>query len=65
MNDQQIIQGKCVVLRPATPKDEPQILESLQRSDVTPLAERLIRRIKGMSEQQLERQVFRQKAIYF
>ena len=26
--------------------------------------ERLIRRMKGMSEQQLERQVFRQKAIY-
>ena len=29
------IQGKRVVLRPATPQDEPQILEWLLRSDVT------------------------------
>jgi hypothetical protein len=36
--------------------------EDLDR-DVGAEIERLIRRIKGMSEQQLERQVFRQKAI--
>ena len=32
--------------------------------DVGPEIERLIRLMKSMSEQQLERQVFRQKAIY-
>ena len=32
--------------------------------DVGAEIERLIRRMKSMSEQQLERQVFRQKAIY-
>jgi RimJ/RimL family protein N-acetyltransferase len=33
--DQQIIRGDRVVLRPANPDDEPQILEWLLRSDVT------------------------------
>ncbi len=32
--------------------------------DVGAEIERLIRRMKGLSEQQLERQVFRQKVIY-
>ena len=36
MKDQQIIQGKRVALRPATPEDGPQVLEWLLRSDVTP-----------------------------
>ena len=36
MKDEEIIQGKRVVLRPATPEDEPKILEWLLRSDVTP-----------------------------
>ncbi len=36
MNDQETIQGVRVVLRPATPEDEPQILDWLLRSDVTP-----------------------------
>ena len=36
MNAQENIQGKRVVLRPATAKDEPQILDWLFRSDVTP-----------------------------
>jgi RimJ/RimL family protein N-acetyltransferase len=36
MKDQEIIQGKRVVLRPATPEDEPQILHWLFGSDVTP-----------------------------
>jgi RimJ/RimL family protein N-acetyltransferase len=36
MNNQGTIQGERVVLRPATPKDEPQILEWLLGSDVTP-----------------------------
>jgi hypothetical protein len=38
-------------------------LEDLDQ-DVGAEIERLIRRMKSMSEQQLERQVFRQKAIY-
>jgi hypothetical protein len=36
MKDQEIIQGKRVALQPATTEDEPQILEWLLRSDVTP-----------------------------
>jgi RimJ/RimL family protein N-acetyltransferase len=36
MTDEENIQGKRVVLRPATPEDEPQIHEWLFRSDVTP-----------------------------
>ncbi len=36
MNDQETFQGERVVLRPATPEDEPQILDWLLRSDVTP-----------------------------
>jgi RimJ/RimL family protein N-acetyltransferase len=36
MNDQETIQGERVVLQPATAEDEPQILEWLLRSDVTP-----------------------------
>jgi RimJ/RimL family protein N-acetyltransferase len=36
MNNPETIQGKCVVLQPATSKDEPQILDWLLRSDVTP-----------------------------
>ncbi len=36
MNDEQNIQGRHVVLRPATPEDEPKILDLLLRSDVTP-----------------------------
>ncbi len=36
MNSQQTIQGTRVTLQPATPKDEPRILDWLFRSDVTP-----------------------------
>jgi RimJ/RimL family protein N-acetyltransferase len=36
MNNLETIRGKRVVLRPATPEDEPQILAWLLRSDVTP-----------------------------
>ncbi len=36
MKDQENVQGKRVVLRPATPEDERHILEWLFRSDVTP-----------------------------
>jgi diamine N-acetyltransferase len=36
MNNDEIIHGKRVVLRPATPEDERQILDWLLRSDVTP-----------------------------
>ena len=36
MKHQATIEGKRVVLRPATPEDEPQILDWLLRSDVTP-----------------------------
>ncbi len=36
MNDQETIQGERVVLQPASPEDEPQILDWLLRSDVTP-----------------------------
>ena len=36
MNNQETIQGERVVLRPATHEDEPQILEWLLNSDVTP-----------------------------
>jgi len=36
MNDPEIIQGVRVVLQPATPEDEPHILDWLFRSDVTP-----------------------------
>ncbi len=36
MNDQETIQGVRVVLQPASPADEPQILDWLLRSDVTP-----------------------------
>ena len=36
MINQETIQGERVVLRPATPEDEPQILEWLLHSDVTP-----------------------------
>ena len=36
MNNQERIQGKRVVLRPATPEDEQDILDWLLRSDVTP-----------------------------
>jgi RimJ/RimL family protein N-acetyltransferase len=36
MIDQEIIPGELVVLRPAIPEDEPQVLEWLFHSDVTP-----------------------------
>lgn len=36
MNDEETIQGVRVVLQPASPEDEPQILAWLLRSDVTP-----------------------------
>ncbi len=36
MRDQPIIRGNRAVLRPATTEDEPQILEWLLRSDITP-----------------------------
>jgi RimJ/RimL family protein N-acetyltransferase len=36
MNNKETIHGERVVLRPATPEDEPQILEWLLHSDVTP-----------------------------
>jgi diamine N-acetyltransferase len=36
VKDEETIQGKRVVLRPATTQDEPQILEWLLRSDITP-----------------------------
>jgi len=36
MDNPETIQGERVVLQPATPKDEPQILDWPLRSDVTP-----------------------------
>jgi diamine N-acetyltransferase len=36
VKDEETVQGKRVVLRPATTEDEPQILEWLLRSDITP-----------------------------
>jgi hypothetical protein len=42
----------------------PIITEEDLDQDVGAEIERLLRKMKGMSEQQLERQVFRQKAIY-
>jgi diamine N-acetyltransferase len=36
MQDEEIIQGKRVALRPATPEDEPQMLGWLLKSDIAP-----------------------------
>ncbi len=46
------------------PSQPPIITQEDLDQDVGAEIERLLRRMKSMSEQQLERQVFRQKVIY-